>query len=78
MVLIYTVFVAPNPPHSPKKTVPISIQIPPDPKPLPKKEASFFPRSVPNPDDESIIEETFTELPWSEGDIPNTIGTLFS
>jgi len=77
MVLIYTVTVGPNPPHLPKKTVPISIKPPPSLKPVPKKEASFFPESLPNPDDESIIEETFTEVPWSEGDIPNTIGTLF-
>ena len=63
MVLIYTVNVAPNPPHSQNKTVPISIQIPPEPEPVSKKEAGFFPESVPSPEDESIIEETFTEVP---------------
>jgi uncharacterized membrane protein required for colicin V production len=63
MVLIYTVAVAPTPPQSQNKTVPISTQPPPDLKPVSKKEAGFFPESVPNPDDESIIEETFTEVP---------------
>jgi len=63
MVLIYTMNVAPNLPPSQNKTVPISIQISPSLKPVQKKETGFFPRSVPNPDDESIIEETFTEVP---------------
>jgi len=63
MVLIYTVRVDRNFPQNRK--IPISKQEIPvsAPQPAPKKNASFFPESEPMPGDESIIEETFTEVP---------------
>ncbi|MCH7623162.1 MAG: hypothetical protein IIB46_03680 [Nitrospinae bacterium] len=63
MVLIYTVRVDRNFPQNRK--VPITkIEIPvPVPQPVSKKKASFFPESEPSPEDEGIIEETFTEVP---------------
>ena len=78
MVLIYTVRVDRNFPQNRK--VPITkLEIPvPVPQPISKKEASFFPESEPMPGDKSIIEETFTEVPWPESNISNMIGTLFS
>jgi len=63
MVLIYTVRVDRN--FSQNRKVPNAKQeIPaPVPQPASKKEASFFPESEPSPEEESIIEETFTEVP---------------
>ena len=63
MVLIYTIRVDRNFPQN--RNIPISKQEPsaPPPQPAPKKNASFFPESEPLPGDESIIEETFTEVP---------------
>ncbi len=62
-VLIYTVQVDRNSPKN--RQIPITKQeIPaPPPKVVPPKEASFFPESVPAPEDETIIEETFSEIP---------------
>ena len=77
MVLIYTVQVDRNFPQNRK--VPITKQDVPAPVPQPasKIRASFFPESETSLEDESIIEETFTEVPWPESNIPNTIGTFF-
>ncbi len=61
MVLIYTVRVDRNFPKNRK--VPITKQEVPFPQPASKEEASFFPESEPLPEDERIIEETFTEVP---------------
>ena len=61
LVLIYTLLVNRNFPQNRK--VPISKQEIPVPQPALKNEASFFPESEPLPEDESIIEETFTEVP---------------
>ncbi len=65
LVLIYTAYVYQLIDQKFIKTrnAPISKQAPPAPKPSAKKEASFFPESDPSPEDESIIEETFTEVP---------------
>lgn len=63
IVLIYTVRVDRNSPKNrpfPTQKQEISA---PAPKLSPPKEASFFPESVPSPEDESIVEETFTEFP---------------
>ena len=57
MVLIYTVNVDRIAP-SPKQEIPASIS-----PPATQNNASFFPESEPNSEDESIIEETFTEVP---------------
>ena len=78
MVLIYTVQVNRNP--SKNIETPISKQeIPaPAPEPTPKKETGFFPESEPTLEDESIIEGTFTEVPWPEINLPDVIATLFS
>ena len=60
IVLVYTVLVDRNFPQNRK--IPISKQETHAP-PSSKKEASFFPESDPLPEDEHIIEETFTEDP---------------
>ncbi len=60
MVLIYTVNVDRKSPDPKNETAPISTPLPPA---SPKSEAGFFPESDPEPEDESIIEETFTEVP---------------
>jgi hypothetical protein len=61
MVLIYTVNVDRTPLPSKNRIAPISNG--PAPRPVAKNKASFFPESNPSPEDESIIEETFTEVP---------------
>jgi hypothetical protein len=63
MVLIYTVRVDRNPPKNDK--IPISKQeaLAPEPQPASTSPKSFFPESVSSPEDEAIIEETFTEIP---------------
>ena len=61
MVLIYTVNVDRTPLPSKKLIVPISNGL--TPRPVIKNKASFFPESAPSPEDESIMEETFTEVP---------------
>ena len=61
MVLIYTVNVDRTPLPSKNQIVPISKG--PAPRPVTKNKTSFFPESEPGPEDESIIEETFTEVP---------------
>jgi hypothetical protein len=55
MVLIYTLIVDRNPSKSDQKTH--------VPRPSSENQKSFFPKSNPNPEDESIVEETFTEVP---------------
>lgn len=55
IVLIYTLNVDRNPSKSDQKT---NIS-----RTSAENEKSFFPKSDPNPDDESIIEETFIEVP---------------
>lgn len=61
MVLIYTVNVDRPPLTSKNQIVPISNS--PAPRPIEKNKDSFFPESDPSPEDESIIEETFNEVP---------------
>ena len=61
MVLIYTVNVDRAPLPSKNRVVPISNG--PVTQPVTKNKASFFPENDPSPEDESIIEETFTEVP---------------
>jgi hypothetical protein len=61
MVLVYTVNVERTPLPPKKRIVPISNV--PAPQPVTKNNAGFFPESEPSPEDESIVEETFTEVP---------------
>lgn len=63
IVLIYTVLVARNFPKNRQFPTPKQEISAPLPELSSPKEANFFPESVPSPGDESIIEETFTEVP---------------
>lgn len=67
VVLIYTANVERDISHSRKSSFTISTSPSPATAPSPphieKNEVGFFPKSEPAPEDESIIEETFTEVP---------------
>jgi hypothetical protein len=67
VVLIYTVNVERDISSSRKNSFTVSTSPPPatapSPQPVTKNEDGFFPESEPTPEDESIIEETFTEVP---------------
>jgi len=63
MVLVYTVLVDRNFPQNRKVSIPKQETPAPLPSPSSKNETSFFPESAPQPEDEVIIEETFTEVP---------------
>jgi len=63
MVLIYTVTIDRTIPYSQKRIVPIATEPPSTSRPITRNKASFFPESEPSLEDESIIEETFTEVP---------------
>jgi hypothetical protein len=67
VVLIYTANVEHDISSSRKSSVTISTSPPPattlSPQPDAKNETGFFPESEPTLEDESIVEETFTEVP---------------